>query len=131
MYVYKPSWMWAICIHHISSLSAPGLVGWNKGPHFLQKEPPSRIFGLRAWVPYKYHFISYVYWENLFASNFMHSYLLHKLQYIHLELRYFWWKATLNICDWICNNHSVESIKIAIFFQMCSIITYYLLMLAQ
>ena len=38
--------MWAICIHHISSLSAPGLVGWNRRSTFPSKRTPSRIFWL-------------------------------------------------------------------------------------
>ena len=35
-----------LCTHHISSLTDPGLVGCSrKGPHFLQKNPPTEIFG--------------------------------------------------------------------------------------
>ena len=45
-WLYKPSWMWAICTHRITILTA--------GPLFFWKEPPLRIFWLRAWVSWRY-----------------------------------------------------------------------------
>ena len=38
--------MWAICIHHISSLTAPGLVGWSQKVHIsFKKNPPVKFSG--------------------------------------------------------------------------------------
>ena len=38
--------MWAICIHHISSLNIPGLVGWTKKVHVsFKKNPPVEFSG--------------------------------------------------------------------------------------
>ena len=45
MYVYKPSWMWAICTHHIiSSLTVPGLVGCCIKVHISLKKNPQQNF---------------------------------------------------------------------------------------
>ena len=39
--------MWAICIHHISSLSAPGLVGCNEKVHIsFKKNPPVEFLAM-------------------------------------------------------------------------------------
>ena len=69
MYVYKPSWMWAICIQHISSLSAPGLVGCNKKVHVsFKKNPPVKFSGYRPVLRQNFH-----YHESLIIISYSHE----------------------------------------------------------